>query len=177
MVYSLFLNPSSSSPSRSHSSKIKDFLVGIELIEYPDHGGTFSPGDRLMEYINFLGCSPTLQSGETECQIRIHEFQVISGLGGEAVESLRFPRCRHIIPDPTNLVQNSCPQTSWTCSECGNSGSISDINWRKSAGFARLFIEISSIFPKEAVPNEKFLGLLSQYNHADWTWFYSKSTF
>lgn len=178
MTYSLFLYPSGPAHDADLPQRIVGYLVGIQFIQQQDNASIFDPGDRLLEYINFLGCSPTLRSGDTECQIRIHHFNVVTGMGGESVEAIRFPGCHHVIPNPGNLLQ-ACQldDPSWACPECGNTGDIKDINWRKSAGFSQLFIEVNSIFPKEALPNDKFLDLLRHYDTADWRWFYSASSF
>ena len=177
MAFSLYLFPSESEATPTTSSDLRDHLSDIDLVRKNGNLDILPPGERLMEYINFLGCSPTLQSGQLECQVRIHVYNKVTALGGESVESLRYPECRHIITDPQRLLHRAFSQPNWVCSECGNSGNIKEINWRKSAGFSRLFIEISSIFPKEALPNDKLLALLHQFNQTSWSWFYSKSSF
>ena len=157
--------------------RIHGYLAEIELIQRLDNGDVFEPGARLMEYINFLGCSPTLRSGDTECQIRLHYFNEVTGMGGESLEAIRFPGCGHVIREPGKLLKICHLDRSWTCPECESTGKINNINWRKSAGFSRLFIEISSIFPREALPSDKLLDLLKLYAPADWRWFYSASSF
>jgi hypothetical protein len=41
------------------------------------------------------------------------------------------------------------------------------------AGYARLFIEITDIFPKEAIPQQLLLDKLSAIARTDWQYFYS----
>jgi hypothetical protein len=47
---------------------------------------------------------------------------------------------------------------------------------RKTGGFSKLFIEITNIFPKEALPNDQLLMRLASLTLSEWSWFYSKST-
>jgi len=41
------------------------------------------------------------------------------------------------------------------------------------AGYAQLFIEITDIFPKEAIPQQLLLDKLSDITNVDWQYFYS----
>lgn len=45
-------------------------------------------------------------------------------------------------------------------------------NWRKSAGFARFFIEITEIYPKEAIPQPGLLSALETMSDERWKYFY-----
>ena len=94
------------------------------------------------------------------------------GLGGESIETLRYPRCKHPIDHVQNLLRNPA-DTTWACPQCGNQGIASEINWRKSAGFSDCFIEITSIFPKEAVPASNLISSLAEFSNSTWNWFYS----
>jgi hypothetical protein len=129
-----------------------------------------------MEYINFLGCSPSLSSGEIESSLYLHGFKFLTGLGGESIETLRYPVCKHPVDNPAHLLASISSKLDWTCPECGNQGKIEGINWRKSAGISCFFIEISHIFPKEAIPNDSLLQKLNQCTDSRWSWFYSRSS-
>ncbi len=96
-------------------------------------------------------------------------------MGGDSIETLRFPRCKHKIPNPLVLL-SSPPYAKWICDQCDNSGVISEINWRKSAAYSDVFIEITSIFPKEAIPSESFIQSIRLFCNSEWGWFYSHSS-
>lgn len=136
----------------------------------------FEPGNKLMDYINFLGCSPSLRSGELDSIITLHHYPEIRGMGGESIETLRYTGCKHAIENPSALITGYPQQRQWTCPQCKHQGQIEQINWRKSAGFACLFFEISGIFPKEALPTDALLALLKESTLSEWQWFYSKSS-
>jgi hypothetical protein len=174
MEYSLFLYPAVNHRGFS-IPELEGLLRQQGLVQGTRSGALLPPGERLMEQINFLGCSPSLVSGEVDCSVLIHGFDTLTGLGGQPVETLRFPRCKHPIPDPVGLLQQTLDST-WHCAQCANQGKISDINWRKSAAYADCFIEISAIFPKEAVPNATLINALDVFAGCSWNWFYSAST-
>ena len=130
-----------------------------------------------MEFVNYLGCSPAISSGNVESQVRILDFEKPKALGGLSIETIRYPRCKHPISDPQALVARYRPAASWQCAECGNAGDFHEINWRKSFGYSAIFVEISAIFPKEALPADKLLAELSACSGHSWSWFYSRSSF
>ncbi|MDJ0834839.1 MAG: hypothetical protein QNJ69_15055 [Gammaproteobacteria bacterium] len=136
----------------------------------------YQAGSSLMEYVNYLGCSPSLRSGDIESTLRIHRFDQPAAMGGDSVDAIRYPVCKHRLADASDLLRAYPARTTWQCPECGNQGTLDQINWRKSAGFAQLFLEISAIFPKEAIPTDKLLAVLHELCGCDWTWFYSRAS-
>ena len=177
MTYSLFLYAESTTTAPSYSAaELIDYLTELEFISSSVDSTNLQPGNKLMDFITFLGCSPSLKVGEVESTIRIHYFKQITGLGGEAIETIRYPTCKHPVDDPVLLLK-SFPETSnWQCPVCGLEHKTNTINWRKSAGFSHVFIEVSQIFPKEAVPSDKLLGALQTFTNINWKWFYSKAS-
>ncbi len=126
-----------------------------------------------MDYITFLGCSPALQRGEIDSVIRLHSHQQAFALGGESVVAIRYPDCQHPIENAADIIRHF--DQNWHCLQCDNQGSFGDINWRRSAAISCLFIEITRVFPKEAVPSDKLLDFLQQKTSSSWSWFYSQS--
>ena len=175
-AYSLFLYPTREAEPPTGQEQVIHHLADIGLIKGFSQRKSLEPGEKLLEYINFLGCSPTLHSGELECRIRVHHFTTAQAMGGQSIGTLRFPRCRHLIANPSATVMSINTDAGWVCPECGNAGTFHQINWRRSAGFASLFVEIRSIFPREALPNELLLGRLQLLIPGDWAWFYSASS-
>jgi hypothetical protein len=155
---------------------IKSCLNDVQFSADWQEDLTANAGERLMEWVNFLGCSPNLYAGSLDCRIRIHYYKEKNALGGQSIDSIRYPKCKHRIDNTLKLLQLYPQHSSWTCPECGNQGFIEDINWRKSAGFSHYFIEVSNIFPKEAVPSPGMLQSLKTCTQQDWNWFYSKSS-
>lgn len=128
-----------------------------------------------MDYITFLGCSPALKLGELEPSITIHRFRHSTGLGGDSVTTIRYPGCKHPVEDTAARLSPNPEYNHWTCPVCGQQGKNSEINWRKTAGFSNLFIEVTHIFPNEAIPSDKLLCQLKTLTQLNWLWFYSRS--
>ena len=177
MSYSLFLYATAPLVDDLTADAIVDWLTLQGLIRSGQTAPPFTADERLMEFINYLGCSPILTAGGIEAALLVHRFERLTGLGGDSVVTLRYPGCGHVIEDPARLLQAGDPERcAWRCAECGNEGLAQDINWRKSAGFSNCFIEISGIFPKEALPNDALLRGLADLSGSDWQWFYSRSS-
>jgi hypothetical protein len=175
MSYSLYLYPTGPVTTPLSKRQVAEWLYRLQLISAQD-SPPCPATERLMEYVNYLGCSPIVAAGELHASILIHYFDQAIGLGGESVITLRFPGCGHPIDEPAPLLQGKDQHAQWTCPTCGEHGELGDINWRKSAAFARCFIEITGIFPKEALPNDPFLDALARFSGGEWAWFYSKSS-
>ncbi len=170
MDYSLFLHPRKAHAEIDRQGLLKE-LKAIGFLQ-PDPSSATRPGPKLMEFITYLGCSPALSSGGIEASVKLHSFDTPFWLGGEAIDRLRFPGCGHVIDSGAALIEQGDP---WQCPECGNHGDLASIGWRRSAARARLFIEISPIFPREAVPSDALLDRLQQVSGQPWRWFYSRS--
>ena len=85
------------------------------------------------------------------------------------------PRCRK--PEPhwkpaLQAWQQGKQGPEWECQSCGFRGSLSDLVFRKSAGFGRTFLEIRGIYPSEAVPGSVLLDTLASLTGGPWTTIY-----
>jgi hypothetical protein len=176
MRYSLFLYPEFNPQLLPVKSQLVGTLSEVKFCRKTASTEILCGGEQLMDFITFLGCSPALESAQATFAIAIHLYDRITGMGGEAIETIRFPGCKHPLPNTSELLSNYSERKRWSCPECGQQGAIEDINWRKSAGFSNLFIEISPIFPKEAIPSDRLLELLNNTTQSRWNWFYSNSS-
>lgn len=176
MSFSLFLYAEYSTDLDLSKAQLTDYLEKISFISCPTDSVTLPVGRKLMDYITFLGCSPALQRGEIESSITIHYFNQLTGLGGKSITTIRYPGCKHPVHEPERLIRSYPKEESWKCPVCGIEGKTDQIQWRKSAGFSTVFIEISQIFPKEAIPSDKLLNALTEFTDHHWQWFYSTTT-
>jgi hypothetical protein len=175
MSFSLFLYATTPiTPERA--AGLIEFLSRVGLIHLSDtESGTFPSGPQTMHLITYLGCSPSLAAGENPSKVHIHLFPEITAMGGDSVETLRFPGCKHRIENAAELLSLP-PHERYRCQQCGQQGRIEAINWRRSAGYSECFIEITSVFPKEALPSELLLDQLASYSAVTWDWFYSRTS-
>ena len=150
-------------------------LTGLE-------GQHYRLGDRFMQLVTFMGCSPHIEleptsDGKPFCHM------ILEGphpsprfLQGRNTGSPRCGNCRRPIPqwrdemeawgkDPKNHLA-SCPH-------CGHRENPASYNWRQSAGSGRLFVMVENIFPSEAIPSEELLrALQGRDEEAPWRYFY-----
>ncbi len=177
MSFSLFLYAEDSKNFNLSKTQLIDYLQEIDFITNQTRSLPLQVGSKLMDYITFLGCSPALQRGDIESSISIHHFNQLTGLGGKSIQTIRYPGCKHPVHQPENLITSYPEVKKWKCPVCGIEGKTDEIQWRKSVGFSTIFIEISQIFPKEAVPSDKLLNALNKFTNHHWQWFYSSTTF
>jgi len=177
---SLYLHPQSSGFSFPDITSFINRLSDIELISLPiknmpDDKNSFYVGKKYLEYITYMGCSPAIQFEEDSnstkfCHIKIHRYDTAKLIVSK-IQS-RAPHC----PECQQAVKNwqdSKTDSAITCNNCHATSNIEDFNWRRMAGIARLFIEVTDIFPKEAIPQKLLLDKLADITENEWQYFYS----
>lgn len=147
-------------------------LKSIGLIGAEREAHLFSAGPEYLNLITYLGCSPQIDLGEgaNATAIRLRGiFPAAEFLHGGNLKPPRCPRCRKTLEkrDCTFAVEkNLC------CSHCGHRGRPHEFDWRRSAAFARVFVEISNVFESEAVPAEELAACLKQASGEAWDYCY-----
>ena len=169
-------------------------LQAIGLIGPPRqlHDISFYPtGEHFLQLITFLGCSPmieleppsdpvTLASDSASgkfCHVFLSSSQTMRFRSDPRTPAPRCPACRAPLADWQSRLQawQTQPANSdWRCRQCGHRGDITTLNFRKTAGFGRSFVEIRGIYPSEAVPGEALLNTLKSITRGDWSTLYIK---
>lgn len=131
-------------------------------------------GEDFLKHIIFLGCSPSVAlspgDGDNFCFIHINgPHQAIQFIQGDVALQPRCPVCR----EPVSLWQQHLHADNYQCEKCAATTQVMALDWRREAGFGKLFIDIYGIFPQEAVPSEQLLSALEEATSAQWTYFYS----
>jgi len=157
-------------------------LIGAPLAE--SDGARFAPGDNFLELITFLGCSPVValgapgSTGESFCHIGVAGSSSAPRFyGGDNVKPPACPACRQRLSGWREAVREweaSGRQGGWRCSSCGELQPFTALNWRRSAGVARLFIEIAGVFESEAIPADALWDVLDGVGVGPWRHFYSR---
>lgn len=132
-------------------------------------------GDKYLDYIAYMGCAPNIQfeAGENDtdfCSIRLQRYDSAQLIYSQSQS--RAPHCP-VCQKPIKDWQQSKTGSTISCSHCHTTSQIEKFNWRKMAGYARLFIEITDIFPKEAIPQQLLMDKLSSISKTGWLYFYS----
>ena len=148
--------------------------IGLIADAIPDKPNCFFTGSQFLNLITFLGCAPTIQFDATHdraefCFIRLISTDDIKLIKTSSLS--RPPHCPHC-KKAVKRWQDYSTETAWECPHCANTAPAYDYDWRRTAGFARIFIEITDIYPKEAIPQPSFLKNLATHTSVDWDYFY-----
>lgn len=140
-------------------------------------------GERFMQLINFIGCSPYVQL-EPTADNRPFCHLIIDGpyprprfLQGRNKAFPRCSNCRKRIPQwETHIAEWSEAAETYQskCPHCGHQQSPANYDWRQSAGCGYLFLFVENIFPNEAIPSPELLNALQtcSKNSPVWNFFY-----
>ena len=155
-------------------------------------GGRFYPsGDRFLQLISFLGCSPSIELDPPQDSTRLDQaiaegrfchVQLVCGptLHLRADRQTRPPRCpacgRPIMDWSTFIKhwQANPADTAWSCADCGKHARLTDWDFGKTAGLGKVLVEISGIYPAEAVPTGALLQVLTGLTGSPWRYIYIK---
>ncbi|MCU7843697.1 MAG: hypothetical protein KZQ93_07630 [Candidatus Thiodiazotropha sp. (ex Monitilora ramsayi)] len=160
-------------------------LSDIEFIhpEISDDNTTgYRLGDRFLQLVTFMGCSPAIQfepdeAGNPYCHMTVAgPYESPRLLYGRNTTPPRCASCRKRIENWRTFIGhsgNSAPDGLTACPNCGHRQNPTSYNWRQSAGSGRLFLFIENIFPQEAIPATELLTQLSQVSeNKPWHYFY-----
>ena len=134
---------------------------------------SFLVGENFLDHISFMGCSPNIkldnEDGDDKFTfIRISTTETITALTGKHSFSPHCPQCKKPEKNWRELLKDN----QITCSNCQQTSNAWQYNWRKSAGFGRYFIEITDIYPKEAIPQTLLLESLEKSFQVAWGYFF-----
>jgi hypothetical protein len=155
-------------------------LLGeVGLIDAPTGAADtndFWLGRHFLTLVMFLGCSPNIvirpqnaAEGQPVSRLHYHLYRDTRFLSGRKSPSARCPHCRA----PADGVVPSAPDRPFSCPQCGRVSAACVLDWRQSAGFGRCFLEITGIYPHEAVPSDRLMETLRGYSGSVWRYFYA----
>ena len=150
----------------------------------PAHVGrndAFLVGDRFLQLITFMGCSPHIEleppaKGSNDfCHVLIHACDAPRLWTGTNTRPPRCPACRKVIDIQVTALLRHRAALPVVCNHCGANHPVDALRWRRDAGFGRVFVEVRSVFPAEAVPVESLLRALAATTGCRWDYFYVTS--
>ena len=175
---SLFIHPTDPNWLPVEHEKTALLLKSIGFIsdEMKHRENSYLAGDNFFDLIAFLGCSPNLNltpqdNTDKFCFIRLIKGEAITALTSRHSHPPHCPHCNKPQKDWLSLITN----TTLQCSSCGQEAAPWLYHWRKSAGFGRFFIEVTDIYPREAIPQPGLLDTLAQQYDVAWSYFYLHS--
>ena len=145
-------------------------LTGTQLNEAEN---SFLVGEKFLDQISFMGCSPNVKLDDENSDgkftfIRLTSSPEINALIGKHSFAPHCPHCKK----PEKNWGERLQKNQIACSNCQMTSDVWKYNWRKSAGFGRCFIEITDIFPKEAIPQSSLLDALEKQFGPSWSYFF-----
>jgi len=162
--------------------RLEDFLQSLQFTGKTfNQAGHYLAGEKFLDLIAFMGCSPQIQldPGEDDgsfCYIQLHQqTPAIEFRSGDHTHNPRCPLCRKPVDDWKRRIRTWLDNDTtalWQCDACKTEAAPWKYNWRKSAGFGRCFIIIRNIFPKEAIPQRQLLDTLNSHYGIEWHYFY-----
>jgi hypothetical protein len=138
-------------------------------------------GERFLQLVTFLGCAPAIElepptNGDAEfCHVGISDLYPSARFIADTQGVLpRCPHCRKRFDDWQSAIQQwqDNPAYQALCPSCQMNLSPTELDWRQSAGFGRLFVYIFNIYPREAIPTEALLHTLGDATDQAWDYFY-----
>lgn len=170
---SLVLHPSDPNWTLKTPEPLINFLQKTGLAAESFDKECFLVGENFLELISFMGCSPNIKLDDEDGDgqftfIHITGTDEIAGLTGKHSFSPHCPQCKKPEKNWRKLLKNN----NIECSNCQTPSDAWQYNWRKSAGFARCFIEITDIYPKEAIPQSSLLESLEKNFGVPWAYFF-----
>ncbi len=174
---SLYLHSDSSNYTAQDITALLIELQNIHLIsnKIKEHDTHYHAGENFLDYIAYMGCAPAIQFETSEdnkkfCYIKVHFYQDKKLISSKVqAKPPQCPTCKK----PVKNWQEVVTEKSLFCENCNSMANIEEYNWRRMGGYAQLFIEITDIFPKEAIPQQSLLDKLSKITHSNWQYFYS----
>lgn len=157
------LDPEWAAPSLTG---LRQALENLGLLGEERQPSEFLAGSEYLNLVTYLGCSPQISLGEAEAATRIylHEPDALPRLNaGANIKTSRCKACRQTIElADARLQLQTCPHCSQPLK----------LDWRRSAAFGRMFIEISNVYESEALPGESLLECLYETTGVAWDFCY-----
>lgn len=135
---------------------------------------SYFAGEKFVDLITFIGCSPNINLMPDDSSTAFSFIRLTTTpdtttvLTSQHTMSPHCPACNKA----EKQWRNKMAMTGLECSSCGLSSLPWLYNWRKSAGFCRFYIQITEIYPREAIPQQHLLDQLSTRLGINWQYFY-----
>jgi hypothetical protein len=168
----LVLFPKDSAWTPASLAPLADALKQCGFLGAERSPGLYGTGPEYLGLITYLGCSPQVALGESEAATAIRINGILDKpqfLQGGNLKPPRCPQCRKTLE---TVAGSQEVDEKLRCPHCGHEGLPNRFDWRRSAAFGRVFIEISNVFESEAVPSETLADCLQQATGEGWDYCY-----
>jgi hypothetical protein len=139
----------------------------------------YEAGPSFLQLVSFAGCSVQLnlsaKGDKPFCYVCLTgPYPAPRLLSGRNTRPPRCRQCRARIMEWGEMRdrQDATRARTTHCAACGHLVPIRDLDWKQSAGFGRLFVQVEEVFPGEATPTPELMVLLARLTGGDWRYFY-----
>lgn len=140
--------------------------------------GWYAVGDNFLSLVTFMGCAPAIrfeadpEAPQAEyCRVRVRRCpEAPCFVAAQHLPVPRCPACRAPVGvDAAALAAGAAAR----CPRCGVVTPIPLLNWKRAAGYARVFVEIGGVYPGEALPTDQLMSELGDLSGCAWRHFYA----
>lgn len=138
-----------------------------------------NPGPGFMRLLTFMGCSPSLGSGNPANDYNRYSVEYCFGnrervlITTSRVKAPPCPGCGQKSDAPViDLVEDQSGKTVFRCPRCKASIPIQEIKWRHRLAEATDFIVVHGVFEGEVVPSDGLLDQLAEVSRVSWSYCY-----
>lgn len=161
-------------------SLLQHQFIGEQLSEFEDE--RYLVGDAFLSHVSFLGCSPAIEfepqseGDEQFCHVKLSLSDALTFYSGKNNVQVNCPHCKSSISDWEAMIENWQQDQGYqhACPQCGESLQPTALNWRKTAMFSHVAIELWNIYPHEAVPTDGILTHLERATGVRWKYCYTR---
>ena len=177
----LLLYPTDITPIPDLEARLRSALSELGLLGAPfelDGRRHFEAGDRFLELVSLVGCSPALELAPPDdpgaraeaarlgrfCHLHLGPLFPIPVWRAGSRARPRCPRCRASAPAPQVL------NAGGRCRACGGQSAPETWRWRHQGARARLFLEIWGIHESEAAPTPGLTQPIESITDTPWSY-------
>lgn len=138
-----------------------------------------NPGPGFMKLLTFMGCSPSVGSGNAENDYNRYSVEYCFGDRERVLitsSRIKAPSCRECgqksDAPAVDLIENWSGQTVFRCPFCKENIPIQDIKWQHRLAEATDYIVVHGVFEGEVVPSDRLLDRLAKITGTSWSYCY-----
>ena len=160
---------------------LADWARDMELAGAPIDERHFQAGTAFLSLLSFLGCSPTVSFEPPDAEAvgsgRFYHLRMLAldrpvFRADSFTHAPRCPHCRTRLDDWRRWWPAGSEPKAHDCTGCGQALSPQRLNWRRSAGVGRCFIEILGIHAGTVQPTDALFAGLAERSGTGWGHFF-----
>lgn len=163
------------------AASLAHWARGVGLAGTPLDDRHLRAGEDFLSLLSFLGCSPTVSFDPPDTaavgsglfyHLRVQAFDRPCFRADAMTPAPRCPECRVRLEDWRRWWPAGAEPGPCACPGCGTELRPQRLNWRRSAGVGRSFIEVLGIHAGTVQPVDALFTRLAERSGAQWGYFF-----